>query len=272
MDERGGRNQGERRGTERNQPMSKKIILFGTGNIALSVIDLLAANGDEIIYRDVRCGPLSGLLTTGKIPDDADFIISVYWPHILPPEVLAKAPHSVNFHPSLLPFNRGWYPHVWSIINGSPCGVTLHEMTAEVDAGPIWARREVPVEPWDTAGSLHDRCQREILGLFNDVWPQIACGELVPFPQRGESNYHTKADVDCLDRIELSAEMRVGHLLAILRARSFHGRGYAYFMANGHKVKVTLNLEREDADGKPILESRLLTQAERDDDPNGGRT
>ena len=38
---------------------------------------------------------------------NADFIITVYWAHLLKPEVISRAKDTVNLHPVLLPVNRG---------------------------------------------------------------------------------------------------------------------------------------------------------------------
>ena len=62
-----------------------------------------------------------------------DFHITVYLPYLLDKETIQKAKSSVNFHPAFLPINRGWYPHVHSIIDGSKSGVTLHEINEFAD-------------------------------------------------------------------------------------------------------------------------------------------
>jgi methionyl-tRNA formyltransferase len=115
---------------------------------------------------------------------EADYVVTVFWAHLLSDEVLSSAGRgTVNFHPALLPHNRGWFPHVHSIVDGSPAGVTLHAMDTGADAGPIWAQRELAVEPWDTAFTLQKRLQAEIVELFRETWPRIVDGTLRPTPQ-----------------------------------------------------------------------------------------
>ena len=48
---------------------------------------------------------------------------------------------TINFHPSLLPSYRGWYPHVHNIIDKTQCGVTLHELNEGADTGKIWIQK-----------------------------------------------------------------------------------------------------------------------------------
>ncbi|MEF8787527.1 MAG: methionyl-tRNA formyltransferase [Planctomycetota bacterium] len=64
----------------------------------------------------------------------------------------------INLHASALPAYRGAAPINWAIINGeTTSGVTVIRMVEEMDAGPILARKTVPIERDDTAGDLHDR-------------------------------------------------------------------------------------------------------------------
>ena len=175
-----------------------------------------------------------------------DFIVTVYWAHLISTEVIATARRgTVNFHPALLPVNRGWYPHVHSIVDGSPTGVTLHAVDAGADTGPIWAQREVPLTPYDTAGTIYARLQDEIVALFRETWPAIVMGELVPVPQDdARAVYHDNSEVDALDELRLDDVMRVGDVIDRLRARSFGSRGFAWYEVDGERVYANLRLGR----------------------------
>ena len=62
--------------------------------------------------------------------------ISVLFGYILKREVLDLTPAGcVNIHPALLPYNRGAYPNVWSIIERTPAGVTIQYIDEGVDTG-----------------------------------------------------------------------------------------------------------------------------------------
>jgi len=178
-----------------------------------------------------------------------EFLITVYWAHLISPEAIAAARRgTVNFHPALLPVNRGWFPHVWSIVDGSPTGVTLHAIDETADTGPVWAQREVPLSPYDTAGTIYARLQDEIVALFCEVWPAIASGALTPSPQDdARAVYHDRAEVDALDELRLDDVMRVGDVIDRLRARSFGSRGFAWYEAGGERVYANLRLGRTSA-------------------------
>lgn len=90
----------------------------------------------------------------------------------------------VNIHASLLPRWRGAAPIQRAILAGDrETGITLMQMEAGLDTGPILARAALAIEPEETAGSLHDRLAalgaREIVALL----PRLAAGEVTPEPQ-----------------------------------------------------------------------------------------
>jgi phosphoribosylglycinamide formyltransferase 1 len=64
----------------------------------------------------------------------------------------------INIHPSLLPAFPGLHTHERAIAAGCRfAGATVHEVTAELDHGPILAQAVVPLLPSDTADALAAR-------------------------------------------------------------------------------------------------------------------
>ncbi len=92
----------------------------------------------------------------------AELLLSVGYPKILPPPVLAAAPRGgMNVHPSLLPRYRGPSPVFWQVVLGETrTGVTIHRLTAEVDEGPILSQVETRIGAEETAGALFLRLAR----------------------------------------------------------------------------------------------------------------
>jgi methionyl-tRNA formyltransferase len=90
---------------------------------------------------------------------EPDLGVVVAYGHILKPEVLAVPRFGmINVHASLLPRWRGAAPIQWAIASGdSSTGVTIMEMEAGLDSGPIIATRELPIGPDDTGGKLTKR-------------------------------------------------------------------------------------------------------------------
>jgi methionyl-tRNA formyltransferase len=84
-----------------------------------------------------------------------EVVLSVGWPHLLGPEILAGAHFFLNSHPTLLPKYRGPNPWYHVIANGETrSGVTLHRIDAGMDTGPILHQRDFPLSPFDTYRSL----------------------------------------------------------------------------------------------------------------------
>ncbi len=134
-----------------------------------------------------------------------DLAVSVLFGYILNQEFLGLFPLGcINLHLAWLPYNRGAYPDVWSIVEGTPAGVTLHYMDGGIDTGDIIARQEVQVEPVDTGKSLYSKLERAGLELFKERWPGIRSRREQRIPQdKTEGTYHAVRDVERIDEIDL---------------------------------------------------------------------
>ena len=63
----------------------------------------------------------------------ADMAVSVLFRNMLRKPFLDLFPRGcINLHPAFLPYNRGNYPNVWSIVDKTPAGVTLHYIDEDV--------------------------------------------------------------------------------------------------------------------------------------------
>ena len=82
---------------------------------------------------------------------------------ILTPEFVGRyAGRLLNIHPSLLPAFTGLHTHQRAIDMGCRfAGCTVHQVTAELDHGPILEQAVVPVLPDDTASTLAARVQTQ---------------------------------------------------------------------------------------------------------------
>jgi methionyl-tRNA formyltransferase len=115
----------------------------------------------------------------------ADLAIVVAYGKILPPEVLA-APRlgCLNVHASLLPKYRGAAPIQWAIIRGErETGVTLMQMDAGMDTGPMLLERRLPIDDTVTGGELHERLAPLGAELLVEGMAKLKAGALVPKAQ-----------------------------------------------------------------------------------------
>jgi phosphoribosylglycinamide formyltransferase 1 len=80
----------------------------------------------------------------------------------------------INIHPSLLPKYRGLHTHRRVLAAGETLhGVTVHFVTAELDAGPIISQASLTIEPTDTEASLEQRIHTLEHRLYPEVLAQI---------------------------------------------------------------------------------------------------
>ncbi len=114
-----------------------------------------------------------------------DVMVVVAYGKILPPEVLAVAPHGcLNVHGSLLPKYRGAAPIQWAVIRGErETGVTLMQMDAGMDTGPMLRRRVLALDETITAGELYERLAPLGAEVLLDGLADLQAGRLVPEKQ-----------------------------------------------------------------------------------------
>jgi methionyl-tRNA formyltransferase len=180
---------------------------------------------------------------------DADLGLSVMFGHILRPAFLGAFRRGCyNLHPAYLPWNRGAHTNVWSIVDGTPAGATLHRIDPGVDTGPVVARREVPVRPVDTGASLYLRQQDAALDLLRSHWTALAAGTAGETPQDpAAGTRHFVKDLARTDDIDLDAPTTARAVLDQLRARTFAPhRGATFTAPDGRRVQVRVELEYVD--------------------------
>ncbi len=87
----------------------------------------------------------------------------------------------LNIHPSLLPKYRGLRTHARALEAGdAEHGCTVHEVTAELDDGPILGQVRLPVLPGDTPETLADRVLVEEHRLYPAVLRRFVAGDRTP--------------------------------------------------------------------------------------------
>ncbi|EEX13724.1 phosphoribosylglycinamide formyltransferase [Citreicella sp. SE45] len=83
----------------------------------------------------------------------------------------------LNIHPSLLPKYRGLHTHARALEAGDrEHGCTVHEVTPELDDGPILGQATVPVLPGDTPDALAARVLEQEHRLYPAVLRRFAEG------------------------------------------------------------------------------------------------
>jgi methionyl-tRNA formyltransferase len=153
---------------------------------------------------------------------------------ILPKSVLAiPARGCLNVHASLLPRWRGAAPVQRAIQAGdAETGITIMQMEAGLDTGPILLARRVPIQPRDTAGTLTEKLAAE--GALAIVEALSRLDELSPRVQPGEGvTYAAKIDKD-----EAAIDWRADALELDRRIRAFNPFPGAETRHDGETLKI----------------------------------
>lgn len=100
---------------------------------------------------------------------------------LTPGFVEAHAGRMLNIHPSLLPRYRGLDTHARALAAGdAEHGCTVHEVTGDLDDGPILGQARVPVLPGDTPATLAARVLEMEHRLYPAVLRRFAAGDRTP--------------------------------------------------------------------------------------------
>lgn len=93
-------------------------------------------------------------------------------------------PGIINVHPSLLPKYRGPSPIESAIVNGdATTGVTIMQLSADMDAGPLYAAKENPLQGTETQPMLYQTLATVGTDLLLETLPKILASNLEPAPQ-----------------------------------------------------------------------------------------
>jgi methionyl-tRNA formyltransferase len=117
----------------------------------------------------------------GPISDWApDLIIVAAFGQILPAHLLnLPGKGCLNIHASLLPRWRGAAPIQYAILSGDEeTGVSLMRMDEGLDTGPVYVRQAIPIQPDETAATLHDRLAHLGASMLHNYLDGILDGDL----------------------------------------------------------------------------------------------
>lgn len=173
-----------------------------------------------------------------------DLVISMHCKQIFPKEMVGNV-RCVNIHPGLNPYNRGWYPQVFAILNKLPHGATIHEIDAELDHGAIIAQEPVPVYEWDTSRSVYERVQQAELSLIAKNLRRILDNSYTAKIPAMEGNVNLIKDFRALCELNMDEKISMREAIDRLRALTHEPYSNAYFLTDsGEKVFVKIQFTR----------------------------
>ena len=218
---------------------------------------------DIAIELDYFCSPKSEMIFQSELMDGSIKVLSLkeqYTELIIAQYFLGFSCHSkqlfpaalvntitcINIHPGFNPYNRGWFPQVFSIIDKSPIGVTIHLMDEKIDHGNIIIQEEIKVYSYDTSIDVYNRVLAKEVELLESCIHDIISLNISPKQPFSEGNYNSLEDYKKICKIDLNKQVTMGEAIDLLRALTHPPYKNAYFIdKENKKVFVTISMEPE---------------------------
>ncbi|WP_299934063.1 phosphoribosylglycinamide formyltransferase [uncultured Pelagimonas sp.] len=157
-----------------NNPSAGGLAKAAAMGIATAVVDHRDFKGDREGFEKALISAID--------PFEPDILALAGFMRILTPVFVGHyAERMINIHPSLLPKYRGLHTHARALEAGDDeAGCTVHEVTAELDDGPILGQARVPVKAGDTPDTLSARVLVQEHKLYPMALRRFASGDKSP--------------------------------------------------------------------------------------------
>lgn len=174
-----------------------------------------------------------------------ELILSCHSKQIFPKKLVDRV-RCINIHPGLNPYNRGWYPQVFSIIGSMPIGATIHEMDEKIDHGNIISQSRVDIQVNDTSLEVYNRVLNAEVALLKRDIENIIEGDYVSRKMNEGGSYNSREDFVKLCELDMDEKLSFSQAIDKLRALTHGEFSNAFFYdKNGCKVYVRIHLEKE---------------------------
>ncbi len=157
-----------------NDPLAAGLSHAAARGIAVAAVDHRAFGGDRAAFEAALLEPL--------LAAKPDILCLAGFMRVLTPALVDRFKgRMLNIHPSLLPLYPGLNTHVRALAAGdAEAGCTVHEVTADLDAGPVLGQARVSVLQGDTADTLAHRVLAMEHRLYPAVLRRFAKGDRTP--------------------------------------------------------------------------------------------
>lgn len=125
-----------------------------------------------------------------------DFVVVYRYRHIITEDIIRFLDgRIVNLHISLLPWNKGADPNLWSFLENTPKGVTLHYVDKGLDTGDIIVQKEINFnDPDATLAETYAQLSESMISLLIEIWPALENGRAPRLPQMAGGSFHRLKD------------------------------------------------------------------------------
>lgn len=171
-----------------------KILVLTNNQVAKPLINWLKTQREEVVTwsKEISTVEIASL--------KPDYVLSYCYRFIIKSDVIALLPKKIiNLHISYLPWNRGADPNIWSFLDNTPKGVTIHYVDEGLDTGPIICQKLLYFsEQMETFRSTYITLHLEIQSLFKENWSFIRSSSLKEINQSRIGSYHRIKDMSSI--------------------------------------------------------------------------
>ncbi len=162
------------------QPSFKNFIVLTESDHVHQVCEIL--HKEDPTKNILRVDSLSELMVLSVHFLQSARLIAFLTKVIVPQDILEKIGYGAyNFHPGPYQY-LGWAPFSFALYQGETShGTTVHEMIAEVDAGPIIAMEEYPIRADLVQSDLEAICLESCFKMLARL-TKIFCQASMPIP------------------------------------------------------------------------------------------
>ncbi len=174
--------------------IKKKCLFLGYSEKETKLINIIKKRGWLVIQKK---SVLNGLNLTKY-----DLILSFGYKHIIDEKIIKKLKKPIiNLHIGYLPYNKGSHPNLWSFLDQTPSGVSIHEINSDIDSGPIIFRRIIEFNKNNlTFFHTYNKLKNEIENLFIENIDKLINYKYSTVKQRKGGTIHFKKDLEILKK------------------------------------------------------------------------
>ncbi|WP_265821976.1 formyltransferase family protein [Geovibrio ferrireducens] len=169
-----------------------KVAVLTNNEVSRPLIDWLRETGEdvEVISEKIDLHMLERI--------QPDLIVSYSYRYIIGEDVISAMNGGIiNLHISYLPWNKGADPNIWSFLENTPKGVTIHKIDEGLDTGEILVQEELVFnEAEETLASSYEKLHEAMLDMFRANWKYLREKRIIPARQKKGGSCHKSADLD----------------------------------------------------------------------------
>lgn len=186
-----------------------KILYLTDNEITIDLADWLISKGHNTIVKNGKISVSDVILINPEL------IISYNYKSLIKKDIIDLVNGNIiNLHISYLPWNKGVAPNIFSFLDNTKKGVTIHYIDEGLDTGDIISQKEVNLSIEETLSSSYKKLNYEIQQLFKKTFNSYQNWNKIRKPQQGIGSRHTLSDYKKIIPLIDNWDMKIADLLA----------------------------------------------------------